>query len=203
MQPSFAITVDPLKMAPTIVWTVQVVKSCAIPAWCWFIRVIHCMELRCIIFYMACIFLFNIYSQHWMDDCYFEKTNLKKLGLWIQLGHRAWEKCHNIAQAAGDDFVVLDVNGIHEVRLNFCDCEMSKLEFIQLLWYGWFPASVNHPKTAATLSVLKNFQILTFESKASPFEFYNTLAHLTNNTGLSTPKVCGMWLLPDMMNNYC
>ena len=94
-------------------------------------------------------------------------------------------------QATGDEFVVLDVNGIHEVGLDFCDCEKSKLEFIQLLRYGWFPASVDRPKTAATLSVLKLFQMLNFESKASLFKFYNTLARLTDNTGLSAPKVCG------------
>jgi len=126
--------------------------------------------------------------EHWTEDCYFEKTNLKKLGLRIQLGHRAWEKCRNSVQAAGDDFVVLDVNGIHD-GLDFCNCETSKPAFIQLLRYGWFPASVDRPKTAATLSVLKNFQMLNFESKASPFEFYNTLARLTDNTRLSTPKV--------------
>lgn len=85
--------------------------------------------------------------------------------------------------------MVLDVNGIHEVGVDFCDCEKSKPEFIQLLRFGWFPASVDRPKTAATFSVLKHFQLLNFESKASPFEFYNTLARLTDNTGLSPPKV--------------
>jgi len=71
--------------------------------------------------------------EHWSNDSYFEKTTLKKLGLRIQLGHKARERCRNKAQAPGDDFVVLDVNGIHEVGLDFCDCETSKLEFIQLL----------------------------------------------------------------------
>jgi CxC2 like cysteine cluster associated with KDZ transposases len=85
--------------------------------------------------------------------------------------------------------VVLDINGIHEVGVDFCDCEKSKPEFIQLLCFGWFLASVDHPKTAATFSVLKYFQLLNFESKASLFEFYNTLARLTDNTGLSPPKV--------------
>jgi hypothetical protein len=85
--------------------------------------------------------------------------------------------------------VVLDVNGVHEVGVNFCDCEKSKPEFIQLLCYGSFPASVDRPKTAASFTVLKHFQLLNFESKVSPFEFYNTLACLTDNTGLSIPKV--------------
>ena len=107
----------------------------------------------------------------------------------MQLGHKAGKKCWNRGWVAGDDFVVLDVNGIHEVGVNFCDCKKSKPEFIQLLHYGWFPASVDHPKTAASFTVLKHFQLLNFELKVSPFKFYNTLPCLTDNTGLSTPKV--------------
>jgi len=96
--------------------------------------------------------------------------------------------CCNAGKVISDDFVVLHVNGIHEVGLDYCDCETSKPQFIQLLHYGWFPASVDRPKTAATFSVLKHFHMLNFESKASLFEFYNTLARLTDNTGLSPPK---------------
>ena len=93
-------------------------------------------------------------------------------------------------QATGDDFVVIDINGIHDVGLDFCNCETSKPHFIQLLWYGLYPASVDCPKTAVTFTVLKHFQLLNFESKASMFEFYNTLVRLSDNTGLSKPKVC-------------
>jgi len=74
------------------------------------------------------------------------KRSFEGLGLWIQLGHKAGEICWNRGRVAGDDFVVLDINGIHEVRVNFCDCETSKPEFIQLLHFGWFPASVDCPK---------------------------------------------------------
>ena len=93
-------------------------------------------------------------------------------------------------RATGDDFVIIDVNRIHEVGLDFCNCEMSKPHFIQILRYGLYPATVDHPKTAATFAVLKHFQMLNFESKASVFEFYNTLSRLTDNTGLFKPKVC-------------
>ena len=115
---------------------------------------------------------------------------MKKLGLRIQLSHKAQEKCRNAMRATGNDFVIIDVNGIHEVGLDFCDCEMSKPHFIQILRYGLYPATVDHPKTAATFAVLKHFQMLNFESKASVFEFYNTLSRLTDNTGLFKPKVC-------------
>lgn len=99
------------------------------------------------------------------------------------------ETCTNPCSVFADGFVVIDINGIHSVGLDFCNCETAKAHFIQLLRYRWFPATVDQPKTAATIRVLQHFQILTFESKASAFEFYNTLVRLTNNTGLFAPKV--------------
>jgi hypothetical protein len=112
-----------------------------------------------------------------------------QLGLRVQLGHTVHEMCHNPVRTAGGDLVVLDINGIHEVGVDFCGCELSNPHFIQLLRYRWFPASVDRPKTAATMALLKFFQLLNFESKASPFEFHNTLARLTDNTGTSPHKV--------------
>jgi hypothetical protein len=149
--------------------------------------------LKCVnfIFYTDEL-VFNSHSQVWTDDAYFKRVTLAHLGLRIQLGHNAREKCRNPVRTPGGDFVVVDVNGIHEVELDFCGCEMSKQPFIQLLRYGWFPASVDRPKSAATFSILKFFHILNFESKASSFEFHNTLARLTDNTGTSTHKVCDL-----------
>ncbi|KAG2086969.1 uncharacterized protein F5147DRAFT_588337 [Suillus discolor] len=37
-------------------------------------------------------------------------------------------------------------------------------------------------KTAATFQLLCNFQLLSFESKASAYEFYHSLVRLTDNT---------------------
>lgn len=116
-------------------------------------------------------------------------VTLKSLGLRIQLGHTVHDSCVNPSAAFADGFVVVDINGVHEVGLDFCNCETAKPHFTQLLRYRWFPATVEHPKTAATLRVLQHFHLLMFESKASVFEFYNTLARLTDNTGLFTPKV--------------
>jgi hypothetical protein len=53
----------------------------------------------------------------------------------------------------------------------------------------WFPATVLQPKSAATFAALEFFHILTFESKASAFEFYHTVSRLTDNTGVQLVKV--------------
>ena len=82
--------------------------------------------------------------------------------------------------------------GIHDVRLDFCNCESAQDHFIQLLRFRWFPASVKSPKTAVTFHLLKHFQILSFESKVSVFKFYMALARETENTAISPLKV-SLW----------
>ncbi|KAG1768260.1 hypothetical protein EV702DRAFT_979562, partial [Suillus placidus] len=126
--------------------------------------------------------------QHW-DDGHFKCTSLKDLGLRIQLGHPVWGICYNPSPAFHDNFFVLDVNGVHQVAVDFCACEIAQSPTTQLLCAHWFPAMTTDPKTAATFHLLHHFHILTFESKASAFEVWQTLSRLTDNTGLSAPKV--------------
>ncbi|KZP09993.1 hypothetical protein FIBSPDRAFT_913941 [Athelia psychrophila] len=114
---------------------------------------------------------------------HFEPTTLKILGLRIQLGHAVGEKCMNPIVTAGDDFVIVDCNGIHQVALDYCGCASAKGLTVQLLRAKLYPATVQAPKTAATFNLLEFFQLLTFESKASAFELYHTLARQTDNTG--------------------
>ncbi|KAF8868419.1 hypothetical protein BD779DRAFT_1460905 [Infundibulicybe gibba] len=119
---------------------------------------------------------------------HFSKTTLKALGYRFQLGHAIGEGCVAPRPAFSDSFVVIDTNGVHEVGLDFCDCESSELPYVQLLRFGWLPATVDNPKTAGTLRVLKYFQLLSFESKVSAYEFYKALARLSDNLGLTRQK---------------
>lgn len=127
-------------------------------------------------------------KQEWNGVC-FDKIYLKDLGLRIQLGHRVGENCPLPERAYGDSFVVIDIGGIFPVGLDFCNCEKAVDHAIQLLRSRWFPATVRQPKSAATFRVLNTFQLLSFESRTSVFEFYNTLARLSDNTGTNIPKV--------------
>ncbi|KAG1884716.1 hypothetical protein F4604DRAFT_1878684 [Suillus subluteus] len=77
---------------------------------------------------------------------------------------------------------------VHNVVLCFCECQTAQSRTTQLLRMHWFPATTLEPKTAATFRLLHNFHILSFESKASTFEYWQMLARLTNNTGLNPPK---------------
>ena len=87
-----------------------------------------------------------------------------------------------------DAFTVLDLNGIHDVSVEFCHCSDIP-PHIQLLRFGWYPASTERPQSAATMALLKFFQILNFESKTTTYEFHNLISRLTDNTGTQPLKV--------------
>ncbi|KAG6848619.1 hypothetical protein H0H93_015447 [Arthromyces matolae] len=126
--------------------------------------------------------------QFW-NGSYFEKKSLKSMGLRFQLGHIQGERCANPQSCTYDDFTIIDNKGIHTVGIDFCACGASnQSHVVQLLRARLFPATVSAPRSAASFQVLKTFEILSYESKVSVFEFYSSLARLTDNTGLSTPK---------------
>ncbi|KAF7967079.1 hypothetical protein HWV62_35917 [Athelia sp. TMB] len=117
------------------------------------------------------------------NGSYFERSTLKSIGLRIQLGHARHQQCSNPVAAAGDDFVIIDGNGIHRVGLDDCGCTTAPAETVQLLRARLYPATVQAPKTAATFNVMEFFHVLSFDSKASAFEFFHTLTRRTDNTG--------------------
>lgn len=128
--------------------------------------------------------------QKW-NGTFFEKVSLKSLGVRVQLGHPRGEKCRRPKQCHSDNFVVLDTHGINDVGIDFCGCGKSTdSRTDQLLAARLFPATVQEPRTALTFRLLEMFELLSFESKASAFEYYQTLSRLTDNTGTNRPKVC-------------
>ncbi|KAK0478018.1 hypothetical protein EDD18DRAFT_1087465, partial [Armillaria luteobubalina] len=118
---------------------------------------------------------------------YFKKISLGDLGLVIQLGHKLGKICQ--IPAVVRSFVVIDVDGIHTVQISFCECtrNVEVARYWQLLRSRLWPATTIFPQTAATFRVLNLFQVLSFMSKVSAYEFYHTLARLSDNTGLHPP----------------
>ncbi|KAG1852112.1 hypothetical protein DFJ58DRAFT_885682 [Suillus subalutaceus] len=122
------------------------------------------------------------------NGSFFEDTTLKYLGLRVQLGHPVGERCFNHSRAYDDDFNILDINGIHKLALDFCACESALSHINQILRARWYPATSIDPKSAVMFHLLEHFHMLTFESKASAFEYWQTLVHLTDNTGIKPCK---------------
>jgi hypothetical protein len=88
-----------------------------------------------------------------------------------------------------NDFTVIDSDGVHEITLDYCGCQYSLPKTTQLLRARLFPSTVIDPKTAATFRVLETFQMLSFTSKISGFEYYRSLERRTDNMGTSIPPV--------------
>ncbi|KAK7022232.1 CxC2 domain-containing protein [Favolaschia claudopus] len=127
---------------------------------------------------------------------HFVRSTLTEIGLRIQLGHRRGDPCPGTLKRSADDvanaskytFCVIDINGIHEVFVDFCTCGHAQSPPVQLLRLRLYPATTLRPSSAATFRVLRLFHKHSFESKCSPFEFYNALARETNNTGNFQPR---------------
>ncbi|KAJ7763733.1 hypothetical protein B0H16DRAFT_1311081, partial [Mycena metata] len=113
----------------------------------------------------------------------FERKSLKSLGLRIQLGHsgRAGDPCPLPTAVAGDDFALIDNNGVHDLGVDFCGCGYGGLQTRQLFRARLWAATTTYPKTAATFSVLRKHHLMTFESKCSAQEFYESVARQTDN----------------------
>jgi hypothetical protein len=130
-----------------------------------------------------------MFVQKWTGSL-FVSLSLKQFGLWVQLSHPIGEDCLLPQQAFNDNFTIIHTNGIHEVGLNYCGCDTAQTHITQLLHAAWFPATTLEPRMAATFRILEQYHLLSFESKASGYEFYHAIARLTDNTGLHPHKVC-------------
>jgi hypothetical protein len=89
-------------------------------------------------------------------------------------------------------FTVYHTNGWHAIKISFCECGGPAGGYLysnQLLRSLWFPVSLARPRTAFTFAVLTHFHHLTLQGKTTAWDFYNSLLHETDNTGLDFPPV--------------
>ncbi|KAJ7684861.1 hypothetical protein DFH06DRAFT_970627, partial [Mycena polygramma] len=132
------------------------------------------------------------------NGVYFVKTPLSSpaLGMRVQLGHTDFSHCAT-PEASKEGFVTLHTNGIHEVELDFCGCELANKSGppeVQLLRAGWFPATHERPHTAATFAVLDQFHQETLQAKVTMYDFYGVLEKLTSNVGVKPPDRYHEWI---------
>lgn len=128
-----------------------------------------------------------------------DDIKLKDLGLRIVLGqeYHPNRQCPRLRRAwsGKQKFVVLDVLGVHEVDVWYCDCGKGPALPVQLLRNNWLPSTGSHPRTAATFTLMRHYHLMSLESKCSMGEFYNCLARQSNNTG-EPPKVSAFSFIP-------
>ena len=108
---------------------------------------------------------------------------LKNLGLCIQLGNHINCNCPTL-EPSHKEFIIINTNGIHEVAINFCQCNATKHN-IQLLMLGWWLVMPLNPKTCATTNCLKQFQFLNLQGKLTLYSYYKSLHYLSDKTELN------------------
>ncbi|KAJ7786772.1 hypothetical protein B0H14DRAFT_2630156 [Mycena olivaceomarginata] len=114
-------------------------------------------EWRCVD--QACV------GERWNGRRFVRKRNgLKKLGLRVQLNHPPGVVCP-YRKAAATDFVLYDLNGVHELNVDFCGC----------LQPNGGPALERRTQSWNCLG------------KLSAYDFLRGLERCTNNDGLSKP----------------
>jgi hypothetical protein len=119
---------------------------------------------------------------------FFVRRSLSALGLVMQLGHPAGYSCPT-AHAAHELFVLIDVSGVHTVKVFFCNCDARVTHAQQLMRVRWWPATVKDPQTCASFAVVRLFQMLNCLGKVSAHDFLRSLELLTNNDGLNPVPV--------------
>ncbi|KAF7968786.1 hypothetical protein HWV62_29298 [Athelia sp. TMB] len=117
------------------------------------------------------------------NGTFFEKTDLRALGLRLQLGHPSGQCCpYQIASS--ESFTVLHTNGIHQLAVDFCNCLPTVEHRVQCMRQSWWPASTERPRSAATFAVLQQFQTLSLQGKLAMYDYYKSLELVTDGSSL-------------------
>jgi len=127
---------------------------------------------------------------------FFQATSLNKEGFTLHLGHggvpcpEAQSKTSAQGTQAGSGgqagnmkhLIVVDVSGVYQLQIGWCQCEGAPGADIQLLRNHLFPASISNPSTAFTFGLLRHFHIDSVKCKTSALSFFSKLRRLTNDT---------------------
>ncbi|KAJ3527974.1 hypothetical protein NMY22_g9581 [Coprinellus aureogranulatus] len=97
----------------------------------------------------------------------------------IHLVHSG-EICPFSKKSAPRQFIVVDLNGVHNTMIVFCGCLGAPSEYEQLLAARLFPATFRDPQMAFTFQLLHNFHVHHLESAESAYDFIGALRHLTD-----------------------
>jgi hypothetical protein len=123
------------------------------------------------------------YPQKWNAECgFFERTTLKTLGLKLQLGCHRGVSC-NWSDPTPSNMVIVDITGVHEVSVIFCECSGVDT-WIQLLRAQLYPATFGNPSTAFTFEVLRDFLSISFNTRLSQLHWMEFLRAKMDGTGL-------------------
>ncbi|KAJ7028751.1 hypothetical protein C8F04DRAFT_1212103 [Mycena alexandri] len=134
----------------------------------------------------------EVLPTHWIQEWnggFFTRVGLSTLGLVVQLGHTPGSACGAMRRGRYK-FTLIDVTGIHNVAVQFCECDARIAHRQQLMRVCWWPATARDPSTCATMNVIRLFENMNCLGKISAFHFLRSLELLTNADGLHPLPHC-------------
>ena len=156
---------------------------------------------------------------------FWHKTTTAALGITLYAGHSG-RRCPRVSRQPRN-MVIVHTHGVMKIAVSFCECtrahagemagaqesraghddeqslpreDSSALltpEPLQLLRLGLYPASWSTPRTAFTLTVMRDFHLLSHQGNVSAHDYFHYLKRLTHN---SAPKEVPVCVLPDVYN---
>ncbi|KIY61782.1 hypothetical protein CYLTODRAFT_362373 [Cylindrobasidium torrendii FP15055 ss-10] len=119
----------------------------------------------------------------WTGNC-LERWSLRQEGYVYSIGHPGG-RCHLVCGSPPRRMTIIDINGYHDVDVEFCWCSLlsgngRQENWEQLFAAGLWPASLANPDTAFRLQVLNNFITHNNTDKKSATSYAWSLRMLTN-----------------------
>ena len=71
---------------------------------------------------------------------------------------------------------VMEVNGVHEIDVMYCICGWDVNKYEQMITAGFFPVTVDSPRTVFSLQALSFFRTLNATAETSVYH-YEELLH--------------------------
>ncbi|KAF6752521.1 hypothetical protein DFP72DRAFT_1133715 [Ephemerocybe angulata] len=131
---------------------------------------------------------------HWAevwspDRGYFVRHDISALNGHpvIHIGHGG-TRCRFVGpDDKGFSFIIVDTNGIHSTRIEYCHCLDAPEKAEQLLQARLFPATFRQCRMAFTFGVLDSYHVHHLESAESAYDYIASLRHLTDGCFFRAP----------------
>lgn len=105
------------------------------------------------------------------------------MGLVFQLGH-AGMQCP--VPGLPQTLTILHVNGVHTIRGHWCACDVSdgKNRWHQLMRNGWYPATMEEPRSCTMFECLDTFHLLSVVENINVRDYVSTLEQKVDSWGM-------------------
>ncbi len=136
--------------------------------------------------------------QEWdAEHQFWVRRSLGHLGMVLELGHGG-ARCPKTL-ATTRKMTVVHEHGVWPMNVRFCGCPEGdgapNPDAYQLLGAGLWPASWKQPLTAFSMSVMREFHLLSVQANTNAYDYFRYLQRTTDNITPDETKVSSIYLI--------